>query len=651
MIILILVLSGFQTYFQIEIIDLFSSALNCVKQQNMDLILNIGQTMFVYTILSMICMLVISVIATNVAANCAYDARRNIFHILMYLPSEEVDKFKVTGLMSRTTRGVYTEQGFIQTLLKHALLVPFVVVGVAVEISFIDLDFALIFVAVIAVISLILSFKLKKVIEIYFKAKKTYGKINSLFLERINEIKNNIGHSNKENFKDACDDSYDKNIKYQLSQYYIAPVLFLVLDGIIVILLTMMSFGYSISFDAINVVDSVVIIQYLLYFVTTLAFIPKLIYKLPKAYATSVRIEEVLDLEDKIEIKLENKEFNFKKFEFEKARDAVSREIGRVDRKDTIQKFRVLLSGYRFKFAVSLILLTLSTLCIVYAPKVAGNIVNLFADEISAAKQGVIINNIVLLAILYVAGYLMQLYSNRIMIFVGEETAYNLRIQMYDKLANSEIIHRKSVGNILSRINNDLMNIRDFITVHVCEIFAELLTISLVIVLIWTADWRMCLIYLVSIPIFSVCFYYYDVNSMKSFETHQNLLGNLMGFIDECLESHSFIKSEFQHEYVERDFEEINFEIKDRYTSTRYHSGLIPPLTTFLTNLRNIIVYIFGIYLLMSHEIQLGTLLTIIIYGKLLTTPVKKLSSSITSLETSFSSIKRVFEVIGEYME
>ena len=141
LIIIILILSGFQTYFQLEIIDLFNSALNCVKQENMDLILNIGETMLVYTMLSMICMLIISVIATNVSANCAYETRRNIFHILMNLPSEEVGKFKITGLMSRTARGVYTEQGFIEMLLKNVLLIPFVITGITILILFIHIHF------------------------------------------------------------------------------------------------------------------------------------------------------------------------------------------------------------------------------------------------------------------------------------------------------------------------------------------------------------------------------------------------------------------------------------------------------------------------------------------------------------------------------
>ena len=651
LIIIILILSGFQTYFQLEIIDLFNSALNCVKQENMGLILNIGKTMLVYTMLSMICMLIISVIATNVSANCAYETRRNIFHILMNLPSEEVGKFKITGLMSRTARGVYTEQGFIEILLKNVLLIPFVVAGIAILILFIHIHFALIFVAANVLIFIILFFKMKKVVELYFKAKKTYGRINSLFLERINEVKNNIGHSNKEDFEDACDDSYDKNIKYQLNQYYIAPILFLILDGIIVILLAMMSLGYSICIDTVNIVDSVVIIHYLLYFITTLAFVPKLIYKFPKAYATSVRIEEVLVLEDKIDTKIKNKKINFKKFEFNNKKSKISKKISNIDRRKTRKKFGLLLSNYRFKFIFSFILLTISTLCIVYAPKVAGNIVNLFAGGNTVVEPGVIFTNILLLAILYIAGYLLQAYSNRIMIFIAEKITYNLRIQMYDKVKNSKIVNEKSEGNILSRINNDLVNVRDFITVHATEIFAQLLSIALVIVLIWTTDWRLSIIYFIAVPIYAICFYYFDANSKKSYEVHQDLLGNLMGFIRDSLENHDLIRSENQQENVESDFKTINFEIKNKYTSSRYHSGLMSPLATFLTNLRNIILYICGIYLLMNGEIQLGTLLTLIIYGKLLSTPIKKLSASLTSVQTSYSSIKRVFEVIENYDE
>ena len=70
------------------------------------------------------------------------------------------------------------------------------------------------------------------------------------------------------------------------------------------------------------------------------------------------------------------------------------------------------------------------------------------------------------------------------------------------------------------------------------------------------------------------------------------------------------------------------------------------PITTFLTNVGNITVYIAGVYFLSINEIQLGTLLAVIMYGQLMTKPIKKLSTSMASIETAFSSIKRLFAII-----
>ena len=93
-------------------------------------------------------------------------------------------------------------------------------------------------------------------------------------------------------------------------------------------------------------------------------------------------------------------------------------------------------------------------------------------------------------------------------------------------------------------------------------------------------------------------------------------------------------------------FEKINQTVIDYYAKSRNIAKVMEPITTFLTNISNITVYIAGIYLLAGNEIQLGTLLAVILYGQLLANPIKKLSTSMASIETSFSSIKRIFAII-----
>jgi ABC-type multidrug transport system fused ATPase/permease subunit len=98
--------------------------------------------------------------------------------------------------------------------------------------------------------------------------------------------------------------------------------------------------------------------------------------------------------------------------------------------------------------------------------------------------------------------------------------------------------------------------------------------------------------------------------------------------------------------FHETGFKKINQTVIDCYIKSKNITNVMVPITTFLTNASNITVYITGIYLLAGNEIQLGTLLAVIMYVQLLTKPIKKLSSSMASIETSFSSIKRIYAII-----
>ena len=307
-ILVILVLVVLQTFFQIQIIKLFISALSSVSGEKIHSLIGDATLMVVYTILSMITIYSISFLSTKVSSKIAFNTREKLFHILMNLPDGEIDKFKISGLISRSTRGVYSEQRFIMLMLDHFFIIPSVFLAVVIEIALIDRFFAVYFAAIVIALSIFLIFKFKQLIAIYAEAKKTYGAINSSFLSKITALADNVPFKKQEfheEFEKACNDSYDKNIRYQLSQYYLGPELLLVLEIFIVLLFAIMTMGYDITLEVNNAIRAVAIIQYILYFIMTLVVVPTIIERFPVAYVTSLRLEEVLDLEDKI-IKAQN---------------------------------------------------------------------------------------------------------------------------------------------------------------------------------------------------------------------------------------------------------------------------------------------------------------------------------------------------------
>ena len=212
----------------------------------------------------------------------------------MNLSDEEIGKFKLTALITWSTRSMSIEQGFIVMVLEQLMLIPFTFIAILYEIALIDGTYALFFLTFVSVLAGILFWKMKQLSEIFFKIKKTYGKLNRLLLSKITNIANKIPFKKQEveaEFENACEESYDISLKYISSQYYVGPLLLWGLYVLVLITLAMVNSGYSIGFETDSVIDSFIILIYIAYFISTLTIIPAFIDIWPSAYTNSVLLE------------------------------------------------------------------------------------------------------------------------------------------------------------------------------------------------------------------------------------------------------------------------------------------------------------------------------------------------------------------------
>ncbi len=223
-------------------------------------------------------------------------------------------------------------------------------------------------------------------------------------------------------FENACEDSYDISLKYISSQYYVGPLLLWGLYVLVLITLAMVNSGYSIGFETDSVVDSLIILIYVAYFISSLTIIPAFIDIWPSAYTNSVLLEDIFDLEDKI-IKSKNTNDDSKRIEIVEE-DLTKEDEGILgERKDIFQKYTRILKDDKVKVIISMVLLMVSTLCMVYAPKVAGKTVDLLISNLDSSNDIAIYTNIALLIVLYSVGFLFKLPPKRTMGIIGEKVA------------------------------------------------------------------------------------------------------------------------------------------------------------------------------------------------------------------------------------
>lgn len=320
--------------------------------------------------------------------------------------------------------------------------------------------------------------------------------------------------------------------------------------------------------------------------------------------------------------------------------------------KEIFMQIWPVLSKYGLKVLVSLILVIISSFMLIYAPKQAGQLVNLFVDytEGNVSDMYILINNFVLLVGLYVAGHMLKLPYNRIMIQVSEDVTANLRNKFHSQLNKLplNVVNSSSAGDILARMNNDLMNIRNFISTTFTEFFAQIIIIVLVISIIISTNVFLGLIYAVMLPVYLSIILNSEKKSSRYYKSHQNNLGKMIGYIGDTLYNHLLIQIYNNQDYCIQKFKEINENTRDDYEYSRLLTGFLPPITTLISNLANIALYIGGLYLLINGEISIGVLLSVILYGQLISSPLMKVGTSISKIQTFFASFDRILIFLNE---
>ena len=126
-----------------------------------------------------------------------------------------------------------------------------------------------------------------------------------------------------------------------------------------------------------------------------------------------------------------------------------------------------LLKDHKYHILAAIIMVIISVILSVYAPKLIGKMINglmKYALDLSKTPTKATYEDIILIIILFAASYLIRIPSNRIMSKTSENVIKKLRNQLYEKLSHIDIDESKSDGVLMSRLNSDIANLKSFIS-------------------------------------------------------------------------------------------------------------------------------------------------------------------------------------------
>lgn len=259
-------------------------------------------------------------------------------------------------------------------------------------------------------------------------------------------------------------------------------------------------------------------------------------------------------------------------------------------------------------------------------------------------------NIAIVVALLYFISSLFTFIQSISMTEVANRFAKKLRNSISEKINRLPLtfFDKNSVGDILSRVTNDIDTIAQSMNQSLASLFSSIVQFLGTIIMMFYTNWQMAVTAIVSSTFGFIFMFLIIGKSQKYFSMRQKSLGKLNGHIEEVYSGLNIVKSYNAKNYVLDKFDKANYDVYKASQMSQFLSGLMMPLMIFIGNLGYVAICIVGAVLTIKGKITFGVIVAFMSYVRLFTSPLSQIGQAMTSIQSTAASSERVFEFLDE---
>ena len=330
------------------------------------------------------------------------------------------------------------------------------------------------------------------------------------------------------------------------------------------------------------------------------------------------------------------------------------------DFRGTTRKLIRYIGSYRIALLFVMLFAICSTVFNIRGPKVMGQAVTEIYTGLTAKVAGTggldfgaIGRYVGIMLALYIIAALFSFLQGWLMTGISQKICYRMRREISEKINRMPLkyFEKKTVGEVLSRITNDVDTLGQSLNQSVTQLITSTATIIGVLYMMLTISPLMTLIALVILPV-SMAFVIGIVKfSQKFFRAQQKYLGEINGQVEEVFSGQTVVKAFNREQQVLREFEQTNENLYQSAWKSQFLSGLMQPIMKFVGKLGYVAVAVSGSMLAAAGVIQVGDIVSFISYVENFTQPIMQLAQVSNMLQSMAAAAERVFEFLEEEEE
>ena len=302
-VIAVLVLVFVQTMTDLYLPDLMAQIVDTgIVKGDVPYILGRGGIMLLFALLGTVCTIGSSYLSAKIGMGFSRDLRKKVFEKVESFSLAEVNTLGTASLITRTTNDINQVQMVVIMAIRMMLSAPLMIIGALIMALSKDVELSKIILIVIPIITITVFVIARFTMPMFEKMQKRIDKLNLVVRENLTGIRvvrvfNKIKFEQKR-FNKASLDLAEVATTANRLMGALMPLMMLILN--LSIIAVIWFGGIRIDQGNLQVGNLMAFIQYLTQIMFSLLMLTMMFVLIPRAQASAVRINEVLDMESTI---------------------------------------------------------------------------------------------------------------------------------------------------------------------------------------------------------------------------------------------------------------------------------------------------------------------------------------------------------------
>jgi len=250
----------------------------------------------------------------------------------------------------------------------------------------------------------------------------------------------------------------------------------------------------------------------------------------------------------------------------------------------------------------------------------------------------------------FIGSWFMHMAYSYIMVGVSKKSLRDLRRALFEHLQRMSLgfFDRRSEGELMSRLTNDIDAIDRVLSQSVTELIANLLSVAGIAVVMLALNLWLALGAMTLMPLIIWLTTTVGKGTRRGFRQVQTELGVMNAIMEEDITGARVVQAFNRQQGAIETFQKANLAVRDTSIRAQSLAMILPPVIIVLSNLDITIVAGLGAWLAVKGLVSVGLVATFIMYARRFFRPLMSLGDLYNSIQSALAGAERVFQVLDE---